>query len=142
MSIDHTRCYVVTCDTCRTTFDETGADYVVHFDTPDEAIGYITEHGWTLTTDGHPRCDRCTPAATATATATTTAPGTPATAKATSQTTPSTAADYSASATNATTTKPPPSQPFRQPQSHTPSVVDGDPYPRATHHNPAARGQG
>ncbi|QYN36252.1 hypothetical protein K1T35_02660 [Pseudonocardia sp. DSM 110487] len=60
MSIDHTRCYVVTCDTCRTTFDETGADYVVHFDTPDEAIGYITEHGWTLTDSGEPRCLRCT----------------------------------------------------------------------------------
>jgi hypothetical protein len=62
MSIERTRCYIVTCDTCHTTFDETGADYVVHFDTPDEAIGYITEHGWTLTDTGEPRCHRCTTA--------------------------------------------------------------------------------
>jgi hypothetical protein len=60
MSIDRVHCYIVSCDDCRQRFDETGVDYVVHFDTPDEAIGYITEHGWTLTENGAPRCNRCT----------------------------------------------------------------------------------
>ena len=59
MSIDHTRCYIVTCGACRTTFDDAG-DYIVHFTSPDEAVRYITEHGWTLTDTGDPRCHRCT----------------------------------------------------------------------------------
>jgi hypothetical protein len=50
---------MVTCDTCRATFDEAGADYVVHFDTEDDAIRYITEHGWQLTDTGDPICFRC-----------------------------------------------------------------------------------
>ncbi len=60
MTIRRVHCYVVTCDTCRTAFDHTGADYIVHFDTPDEAISNVTEHGWTLTEAGDPMCDRCT----------------------------------------------------------------------------------
>jgi hypothetical protein len=59
MSIDRVHCYVVICDRCRTTFDETN-DRIIHFDTPDEAILYITQDGWTLTENGEPRCRRCT----------------------------------------------------------------------------------
>lgn len=59
MSIDRTACYVVTCDHCRALFDQ-DADYVVHFDTEDDAIAFITEHGWTLTTTGGPICHSCT----------------------------------------------------------------------------------
>jgi hypothetical protein len=60
VSIDRVHCYIVSCDDCRRQFDETGADYVVHFDTADDATTYVTEHGWTLTENGDPRCTRCT----------------------------------------------------------------------------------
>jgi hypothetical protein len=59
MSIDRVHCYIVTCDDCRRQFDETGADYVVHFDTGNEAENYITENGWLITTDGRHLCQRC-----------------------------------------------------------------------------------
>lgn len=60
MSINRITCYIVTCTDCRTVFDETGSDLIVHFDTPDQAIAYVTEHGWTFTDAGDPRCHRCT----------------------------------------------------------------------------------
>jgi hypothetical protein len=59
VSIQRITCYMVTCDDCRTGFDEPGADYVVHFDTPDDALGYITECGWELTESGSPICHHC-----------------------------------------------------------------------------------
>jgi hypothetical protein len=59
MSIRRTTCYTVACDDCRITFDETHEDYIVHFDTPDDAVAYITEHGWFLDLDGGIHCPRC-----------------------------------------------------------------------------------
>lgn len=59
MSIQKTVCYVVACDNCRAVFDESHADYIVHFDTEDDAIAYISESGWFLTEDGRIECARC-----------------------------------------------------------------------------------
>jgi hypothetical protein len=58
MSIERVHCYIVTCDDCRQQFDET-VDYVVHFDTEDEATNYITDNGWLITPDGKHLCQRC-----------------------------------------------------------------------------------
>ncbi|MGH3611160.1 MAG: hypothetical protein ACRDRK_00765 [Pseudonocardia sp.] len=58
MSIRKHICFVVACDDCRTGFDES-QDYLVHFDTADDAMTYIAEHGWIINTDGHTRCPRC-----------------------------------------------------------------------------------
>ena len=53
MSIQRVTCYIVTCDECRTAFDET-ADYIVYFDSEDEAIRYVIEHGWVHHRDRQP----------------------------------------------------------------------------------------
>ena len=59
MSIEKHTCFVVACDGCRIRFDESGAEYIVHFDTADEAISYITESGWFITTTGVIECPEC-----------------------------------------------------------------------------------
>ncbi|MGI5131619.1 hypothetical protein ACQEVB_32780 [Pseudonocardia sp. CA-107938] len=61
MSIESHRCYVLTCDTCNYVCDTDGdAGYIVHFDTPDEALDHVAADGWTVTEDGLIHCPRCT----------------------------------------------------------------------------------
>jgi hypothetical protein len=60
MSLRKITCYVVSCDDCRTEFDSGAGDYIVHFDTPDDAEHYVTaEAGWIILADGRHLCGPC-----------------------------------------------------------------------------------
>ncbi|MFE1771203.1 hypothetical protein [Streptomyces sp. NPDC059008] len=51
-------CYVAACDLCGGTTDSDG--FTPHFDTPQEAVEYVTasdDDGWTLAPDGRLVCD-------------------------------------------------------------------------------------
>lgn len=58
MSIQHHHCYLVSCDECRAVFDE-NVEYIVHFESEDDAIGYLAESGWAITEAGVITCPRC-----------------------------------------------------------------------------------
>lgn len=59
MSIRKISCYVVECDGCRDRFDDDG-EGDAHFDSPDYALRYVTEHhGWRISDNGRIHCPRC-----------------------------------------------------------------------------------
>ncbi|MFC4942351.1 hypothetical protein [Pseudonocardia sp. GCM10023141] len=58
MTIRRAACFIVSCDDCRKEFDET-ADYVVHFDTEDDAVNYLAETGWVISESGIVNCPPC-----------------------------------------------------------------------------------
>lgn len=59
MSINSRRCYVVTCDACRTGLEDRDEGFIPHFDTEDAALAYALDDGWHIDVDGHLYCRRC-----------------------------------------------------------------------------------
>lgn len=59
MSIEAHRCYVLTCDNCNYICDVDNAGYIVHFDTPDQAMESAAADGWGVTETGLLHCPTC-----------------------------------------------------------------------------------
>jgi hypothetical protein len=59
VSTESHRCYLLSCDHCATGYAEDTAGYVLHFDTPDDAIEHAEGAGWRLTGTGDIHCPRC-----------------------------------------------------------------------------------
>jgi hypothetical protein len=59
VSIEKATCFLVTCDECRTVFDENVEGQILHFDTADAAMTQIADDGWWITATGRIQCPEC-----------------------------------------------------------------------------------